>query len=207
MQNPSSVGNKPVLVFATHNANKVKEIQELLGHLYHIQSLNDIGCDEDIEETASTLEGNAQIKALHVANNYGLDCFADDTGLEVDALQGAPGVFSARYAGTHGDAEANMALLLQNLEGEEDEASRTAQFRTSICLVQAGRTRMFEGICRGHIATTRSGAQGFGYDPVFIPEGHVQTFADMTSAEKNAISHRGRAIRAMVETLDREANL
>lgn len=195
---------KPILVFATHNPNKVREIQEMIGDAYTIQSLTDIGCHEDIVEDAPTLEGNARIKALHVVNHYHLDCFADDTGLEVNALGGAPGVLSARYAGDHGNAEANMDKLLHELQrqsgmGNED---RTAQFRTVICLIQGGKETLIEGICEGEIARGRSGQEGFGYDPIFIPEGHNLSFADMSAAEKHAISHRGRAVRSMIEHLN-----
>lgn len=188
----------PVLVFATHNANKAREVQQMLGTAYRIQTLTDIGCHEDIPETADTLEGNARIKAMHVVEHYGLDCFADDTGLEVRALEGAPGVRTARYAGEHADADANMAKLLDEMRGASD---RRAQFRTAICLVRASEEVRLEGICKGSIATQRSGAEGFGYDPVFIPEGEERTFAEMPSEAKNAISHRGRAVRLMVKTL------
>ena len=194
---------RPILVFATHNPNKVRELQEMLGDRYQIQSLTDIGCHEEIVEDATTLEGNAQIKAHHVVDHYGLDCFADDTGLEVDALDGAPGVFSARYAGTHGDAEGNMTKLLAELDrvGAKTQEARAAQFRTVICLIQEGEEHLIEGQCKGFIEPVRSGAEGFGYDPLFKPEGHSCTFAEMASEEKNAISHRGRAVRAMVAQL------
>ncbi|HCL46839.1 MAG: RdgB/HAM1 family non-canonical purine NTP pyrophosphatase [Bacteroidota bacterium] len=194
---------RPILVFATHNPNKVRELQEMLGDQYQIQSLTDIGCHEEIVENALTLKGNAQIKARHVVEHYGLDCFADDTGLEVDALDGAPGVFSARYAGIHGDAEGNMTKLLAELErvGATAQEARAAQFRTVICLIQDGEEHLIEGQCKGFIEPARSGAEGFGYDPVFKPEGHSCTFAEMAPEEKNAISHRGRAVRAMVEQL------
>lgn len=193
----------PTLVFATHNPNKVRELQEMLGDRYRLQSLTDIGCHEEIVEDAATLNGNARLKAQHVVKHYGLDCFADDTGLEVDALGGAPGVFSARYAGTHGDAEANMSKLLSELKraGATTPDERSAQFRTAICLVQNGAEQRFEGLCKGTIALERSGAQGFGYDPIFTPEGIGQTFAEMDANAKNAISHRGRAVRAMVDSL------
>ena len=198
-----SASTRPVLVFATHNPHKVREIQEMLADRYEVKSLTDIGCHEEIVEDADTLEGNARIKAHHVVNNYGLDCFADDTGLEVEALDGAPGVYSARYAGTHGDAEANMAKLLRELERAEQEGStsRQAKFRTSICLVQQGREHLIEGVCRGRIGRQQSGAKGFGYDPLFTPEGHEVTFAEMDAAQKNAISHRGKAVRAMLDHL------
>ena len=198
-----SAPTRPVLVFATHNPHKVREIQEMLADHYEVKSLTDIGCHEEIVEDADTLEGNSRIKAHHVVNHYGLDCFADDTGLEVEALDGAPGVFSARYAGTHGDAEANMAKLLRELERAEEggNTSRQAQFRTSICLVQRGREHLIEGVCRGRIERQQSGAKGFGYDPLFTPEGHQVTFAEMDAAQKNAISHRGKAVRAMLDHL------
>ena len=194
---------RPILVFATHNPNKVRELQEMLGDRYQIQSLTDIGCHEEIVEDAPTLEGNAQIKARHVVEHYGLDCFADDTGLEVEALDGAPGVFSARYAGTHGDAEGNMTKLLAELErvGATTRPSRKAQFRTVICLIQEGKERLIEGVCKGVIEESRSGAKGFGYDPIFKPDEHHCTFANMSPEEKNAISHRGRAVRNMVNML------
>ena len=198
-----SASTRPVLVFATHNPHKVREIQEMLADRYEVKSLTDIGCHEEIVEDADTLEGNARIKAHHVVNNYGLDCFADDTGLEVEALDGAPGVYSARYAGTHGDAEANMAKLLRELERAEQKGitSRQAQFRTSTCLVQQGQEHLIEGVCRGRIGRQQSGAKGFGYDPLFTPEDHKVTFAEMDAAQKNAISHRGKAVRAMLDHL------
>jgi XTP/dITP diphosphohydrolase len=175
----------------------------MLADRYEVKSLSDIGCHEDIVEDADTLEGNARIKAQHVVKNYGLDCFADDTGLEVDALDGAPGVFSARYAGTHGDAEANMAKLLRELDraAQAGNTSRQAQFKTVICLVQQGQEHLIEGVCRGRIEVLQSGTKGFGYDPLFRPEGHEVTFAEMDAAQKNEISHRGRAVRAMLDHL------
>lgn len=193
----------PILVFATHNPNKVRELQEMLGDRYQIQSLTDIGCHEEIVEDAPTLEGNAQIKARHVVEQYGLDCFADDTGLEVDALDGAPGVYSARYAGTHGDAEGNMTKLLAELErvGATTKEARTAKFRTVICLIQQGKEHVIEGQCKGFIEPVKCGAEGFGYDPIFKPEDHNCTFAEMAPEDKNAISHRGRAVRAMIDYL------
>ena len=189
---------KPVLVFATHNLNKAREVQQMLGDAFIIKTLTDIGCHEAIPETADTLEGNARIKAMHVVEHYGMDCFADDTGLEVDALNGKPGVRTARYAGENADAVQNMAKLLEELGNTEH---RGAQFRTSICLVRSGVAERVEGVCKGRIAEERSGADGFGYDPVFIPEGETRTFAEMSPAEKNTISHRGIAVRRMVETL------
>ena len=194
---------KPTLVFATHNPNKVREIQELLGDRYTIQSLADIGCHEEIVEDAPTLEGNARIKAQHVVAHYGLNCFADDTGLEVRALNNEPGVRSARYAGNHGDSEANMTKLLAELNrvGATNMNQRKAQFRTVICLIEDGNERVIEGICEGAIALAKKGKQGFGYDPLFVPEGHIQSFAEMGSDQKNELSHRGRAIRQMIQFL------
>ena len=189
---------KPVLVFATHNANKAREVQQMLGAAYEVKTLADIGCHEEIPETADTLEGNARIKAMHVVEHYGLDCFADDTGLEVAALEGRPGVRTARYAGEPADSQQNMAKLLAEMKGA---TQREAHFRTAICLVQSGREVLLEGVCKGTIATELSGAEGFGYDPVFRPAGETRTFAEMSSEEKNRLSHRGKAVRLMVETL------
>lgn len=194
---------RPILVFATHNPHKVRELQEMLGDQYQIQSLTDIGCQEEIVEDAPTLEGNARIKAHYVVKHYGLDCFADDTGLEVDALDGAPGVLSARYAGTHGDAEGNMTKLLFELKrvGATTKEARAAKFRTVICLIQQGKEHVIEGQCKGFIEPVKCGAEGFGYDPIFKPEDHNCTFAEMAPEDKNAISHRGRAVRAMIDYL------
>ena len=197
-KNMKNSTEKPVLVFATHNPNKAREVQQMLGDAYVIKTLTDIGCHEAIPETAETLEGNARIKAMHVVEHYGLDCFADDTGLEVEALNGKPGVRTARYAGHDADARQYMAYLLEKLGVTE---LRGAQFRTAICLVRGGVEERVEGVCKGRIAQERSGVDGFGYDPVFIPEGENRTFAEMSPAEKNAISHRGIAVRNMVETL------
>lgn len=188
----------PRLVFATRNPGKVKEIAQLLSDRFEVLGLDDIGCTEDIPETAPTIEGNAIQKAEYIKEHYGVDCFADDTGLEVDALDGAPGVRTARYGGPAKDADANMTKLLSALAGKAD---RTARFRTVIAITGKEGTRTFEGICRGHISEERSGAQGFGYDPVFVPEGSGVTFAEMDAAGKNAISHRGIAVRAMVSEL------
>ena len=196
--NMKNSAEKPVLVFATHNPNKAREVQQMLGDTYIIKTLTDIGCHEAIPETAETLEGNARTKAMHVVEHYGMDCFADDTGLEVDALSGKPGVRTARYAGENADAAQNMAKLLEELGHTEH---REAQFRTSICLVRSGVVERVEGVCKGRIAAERSGADGFGYDPVFIPAGETRTFAEMSPVEKNAVSHRGIAVRRMVETL------
>lgn len=187
------------LVFATNNAHKLEEIRAIAGNAFNIVSLKDIGCFEDIPETADTIEGNARMKARYVSEKFGVDCFADDTGLEVDALGGAPGVHTARYGGGDGhDSAANMRLLMKNLEGE---TNRSARFLTVIALIMDCREFIFEGECRGSIATRQSGSGGFGYDPVFVPEGYSKTFAELTSEEKNSISHRGRATRRLVDHL------
>ena len=168
-----------------------------------MKSLVDIGCFEDIPETALTLEGNAKQKADYVKEKYGFDCFADDTGLEVDALDGAPGVFTARFGGPQKDAMQNMNHLMNELRsaGAEESMDRQAQFKTAIHLIVDGAEIALEGICKGEIAKKRSGTEGFGYDPIFIPEGESRTFSEMNADEKNAISHRGRAIRKMTEWL------
>ncbi|MDE5706429.1 non-canonical purine NTP diphosphatase [Muribaculum sp.] len=188
------------IVFATNNAHKLKEVREILGDTgIVVLSLEEIGCNDDIPETADTLDGNALIKAQWVKQHYGYDCFADDTGLEVDALGGAPGVYSARYAGPGHDSAANVALLLGNMEGMED---RKARFRTVIALIIGnGEPVLFNGIVEGCITHERHGESGFGYDPVFRPEGEMRTFAQMSDGEKNAISHRGRAVKKLVEYL------
>lgn len=176
------------IVFATNNAHKLDEVRAILGNKIEVLSLKDIGCDEDIPETADTLEGNALLKARYVNEHYNVDCFADDTGLEVEALDGAPGVYSARYAGGEGhDSEANMQKLLTELEGQNN---RKARFRTAIMLIINDKQHLFEGIVNGEIATSRKGTSGFGYDPVFIPEGYKESFAEMGNEEKNKISHR-----------------
>jgi XTP/dITP diphosphohydrolase len=195
---------KPILVFATANENKVSEVRKLLDGLFEVKSLKDIGCIEDIPETSNTLEGNAKQKADYVKEKYGFDCFADDTGLEVYALDGAPGVFTARYGGPQKDAIQNMNHLLNELEkvGAVERNDRRAQFRTSIHLIVKGEGVTLEGICKGEIAKKLSGTKGFGYDPIFIPEGEERTFSEMNPEEKNNISHRGRAIRKMIERLD-----
>lgn len=183
------------LVFATNNLNKLAEVQQMLPDSIELVSLKDIGCYEDIPETATTLEGNAQIKANHITETYGYNCFADDTGLEVEALNGAPGVYSARYAGEPSNADNNMDKLLHALD---NASTRAAQFRTAICLNLNGEQFLFEGVCTGEILTEHEGAKGFGYDPIFKPTGHPRSFANMTAAEKNAISHRGLAIQKLV---------
>ena len=187
------------IVFATNNAHKLSEIKSILGSSFEIVSLSDIGCTVDIPETGKTLEENAHIKAAYVFEHYGLSCFADDTGLEVEALHGAPGVYSARYAGGAGhDSEANMRKLLGELAGEPH---RNARFRTVISLLQVDENHpqkpiehQFEGIVTGHIATEKHGQEGFGYDPIFIPDGYNQSFAELGETIKNKISHRARAV-------------
>lgn len=189
---------------ATNNAHKLEEVRQILGDDFLVMGLAEIGCHEDIPETADTLEGNALQKALYVHDHYGVDCFADDTGLEVTALEGAPGVFTARFGAMNGygeshDAEANIQCLLDKLEEAED---RTARFRTVVALVQNGEEHLFEGIVEGEILMQKVGEGGFGYDPVFAPlEGNGLAFAQMSAEDKNAISHRGRAIASLVEFL------
>lgn len=182
---------KKKLVVATNNAHKLEEIAAILGDEMELLSLKDIHCDADIPETADTLEGNARQKAMYIYENYGMDCFADDTGLEVEALNGAPGVYSARYAGDGHDSEANMQKLLHELE---DKENRKAQFRTAICLILEGKEYLFEGIVKGEITKEKRGGAGFGYDPIFVPEGHELTFAELGNDIKNTISHRARAV-------------
>jgi XTP/dITP diphosphohydrolase len=186
------------IVFATNNPNKLKEIKALLPSL-EILSLQDIGCYDDIPETAETLEGNAQIKADYVTDRFGYNCFADDTGLEVNALHGAPGVYSARYAGEDADSEKNMHKLLSELKLKDN---RNAQFRTVVALNIDKKQFQFEGICEGDILTEKHGKQGFGYDPIFKPLGFETSFAEMTMEEKGAISHRGKAIQKLIAFLN-----
>lgn len=186
------------IVFATNNLHKLSEIRRIMGDQWHILSLADINCNEDIPETADTLQGNAELKARFVKERYGYDCFADDTGLLVDALDGAPGVYSARYAGPGHDSAANMALLLENLRGVTD---RKAHFSTVIALIQGEEMLTFEGRVDGTITETLSGTDGFGYDPIFRPDGHEETFAQMSADQKNAISHRGRATAQLIQHL------
>ena len=178
------------LVFATNNRHKLDEVRAIVGDRVEVLSLNDIDCHDDIPETADTLQGNALIKARHIYTKYGLDCFADDTGLEVDALDGAPGVYSARYAGEKCDSEANMQKLLHELTGKNN---RNAQFRTVIALIIKGEEKLFNGIVKGTITEEKMGDSGFGYDPIFVPEGFSESFAQMGSEMKNSISHRYRA--------------
>lgn len=178
------------LVFATNNRHKLDEVRAIVGDKVEVLSLNDIGCHDDIPETADTLQGNALIKARYIYEKFGVDCFADDTGLEVEALDGAPGIFSARYAGEECDSEANMQKLLQNLTGK---SNRNAQFRTVIALIIKGEEKLFNGIVKGTITEEKRGDSGFGYDPVFVPEGFSESFAQMSGDMKNSISHRYRA--------------
>lgn len=178
------------LVFATNNKHKLEEMKAILGNRVELLSLSDIGCRDDIPETADTLEGNALIKARHIYEKYAISCFADDTGLEVDALNGEPGVYSARYAGNDNNSEANINKLLQNLNGK---INRKAQFRTVIALIINGEEKLFEGTVQGTISKERKGNSGFGYDPVFVPEGCDISFAEMDAEEKNSMSHRSRA--------------
>ena len=187
------------LVFATNNLHKLKEVQEMLSNSIEVLSLKDIGCFEDIEETEITLEGNAKLKADYITEKYGFDCFADDTGLEVEALDGKPGVYSARYAGEHGNAEKNMEKLLVELQ---NKLSRKAKFRTIIALNLRNKQYLFEGICDGEILNEKSGVKGFGYDPIFKPKNAPSSFAEMNSEEKNIISHRGIAIQELVQFLN-----
>lgn len=199
---------KPILVFATNNAHKLSEVRQILSGQYEVRSLKEISCNEELPETQNTLEGNAMQKARYIKEHYGYDCFADDTGLEVQALDGKPGVFSARYAsisedgweakpGDH-DSEQNMKKLLAMLEGKEN---RAAQFRTVVALIKDGKEYEFEGIVTGSITTERHGAEGFGYDPIFMPDGYNVTFAEMSSEAKNSISHRGRAVAKLAQFL------
>ena len=187
-----------VLVFATNNAHKAREIESILGPGFQIKTLRDIGCLEDIEETEPTLEGNALLKARYVKERYGYDCFSEDTGLEVTSLDGAPGVHTARYAGPGRDPDDNIQLLLKNLENKSD---RSARFRTIIALLYDQQEVLLEGICQGSIATEKRGTGGFGYDPVFVPDGYDHTFAELGDEVKNGISHRERATAKLLEAI------
>lgn len=190
------------IVFATNNAHKLQEVREIVGSDCRVLSLAEIGCHDDIPETADTIEGNALLKARWVKERYGYDCFADDTGLEVDALGGAPGVRSARYAAQEGgadhDSQANMRLLLRHMEGKTD---RRARFRTVMALILDGQEHLYEGKVEGTITEGPRGNDGFGYDPVFLPQGESRTFAEMSAGEKNSLSHRRRALDAMLAAL------
>ncbi len=186
-------------VFATNNIHKLKEVAAIVGHQIELLSLKDIGCHDDIPETADTLEGNALLKARYVYERYHTNCFADDTGLEVEALGGAPGVYSARYAGEGHNSEENIKKLLHELEGKDN---RHARFRTVFALIINGKEHLFEGIVRGEIITRKRGTSGFGYDPVFVPEGFTQTFAEMSEEQKNKISHRALAVGKLCKFLN-----
>jgi len=183
------------LVFATHNLNKFKEVQSLLPSNIELVSLTDIGCHDDIPETADTIEANALLKVAYVKDNYGLDCFADDTGLEVRSLNNAPGVHSARYAGPDANAQSNMNKLLDSMRDTQD---RSARFKTVIALSYKGEDILFEGICKGDILSQQRGVKGFGYDPIFLPDGKKQTFAEMSLQEKSTIGHRGKAMQKLI---------
>jgi len=187
------------LVFASNNLNKIKEIQSILKGSISLLSLSDIGCHEEIPETADTIEGNAILKANYVTEKYGYDCFADDTGLEVTALDGAPGVYSARYAGEQKNADDNMNKLLEALK---DQADRSAQFKTVIALNIKGIQHLFTGIAKGEITFDKTGNHGFGYDPVFLPENYTETFAELSSEIKNKISHRAKATQQLIDFLN-----
>ena len=189
------------LVFASNNKNKIQEIQALVPKNIQIVSLEDIGCTEDIPETADTIEGNAILKANFVTEKYGYNCFADDTGLEVDALNGAPGVYSARYAGEQKDANDNMDKLLSELE---DKSNRKANFKTVIALNLNGKQNLFTGIINGKIIEEKIGTNGFGYDPIFVADGYEKTFAELTMEEKSTISHRGIAVKELILFLQKQ---
>lgn len=186
------------LVFATNNLHKLEEVQSKVGDSFKILSLNDIACEDDIEETGSTLDENASIKSAFIHQKFGVDCFADDTGLEIEALNNEPGVFSARYSGDR-DFVKNMNLVLKNLEGK---SNRKARFRTVISFILNNQEYIFEGIVNGYIRTEPSGTAGFGYDPIFEPEGYSITFAEMDLKEKNKISHRGIAVQKLIDFLN-----
>ena len=187
------------LVFATNNAHKLEEVSAILGNSVELLSLKAIDCNDDIPETAETLEGNALMKARYIHERYHCDCFADDTGLEVEALNGAPGVYSARYAGVAHDSEGNMQKLLKELEGKEN---RKARFRTVIALILDNKEYLFEGIVEGEIIKEKRGGSGFGYDPVFVPQGESATFAELGEEVKNRISHRARAVEKLNQFLN-----
>ena len=198
---------RKLLIMATNNEHKLKEVRQILDYKdILIKGLEEVGCYDDIPETADTLEGNALLKARYMYSHYGVDCFADDTGLEVEALNGQPGVFTARFGQMNGygnshDADANMQCLLDKLQGKEN---RKARFRTVIALVCEGKEYVFEGIVEGEILTEKSGQEGFGYDPIFSPEGKGISFAEMSAEEKNQISHRGRAVEKLIAWLKKE---
>lgn len=186
------------LVFATNNQHKLEEVSAILGNSIELLSLKDINCDTDIPETADTLEGNALLKAQYIYNNFGINCFADDTGLEIEVLNNEPGVYSARYAGENKNSEANMLKVLDNLREKEN---RKARFRTVIALILNGKEYLFEGIINGKITNSKQGSAGFGYDPIFMPEGYNETFAELGNNIKNKISHRALAINKLSDFL------
>jgi XTP/dITP diphosphohydrolase len=187
------------ICFATNNKKKIEEVKAALkGKDISIQSLEEIGCKDELPETGNTLEENALQKAQYIYDHFGVDCFADDTGLEVDILEGAPGVYSGRYAGEPRSDERNVHLLLEQMQGRKN---REARFKTVIALILRGKRYKFEGIAKGFISEKRSGEKGFGYDPVFIPEGNFRTFAELSTEEKNRISHRGKAVRELINFL------
>lgn len=186
------------LVFASNNKNKIKEIQLLVPNFIQIMSLEDIGCLEEIPETANTIEGNAILKANYVTEKYGYNCFADDSGLEIDVLNGEPGVYSARYAGEPKDDNKNIQKVLANLK---DKSNRKANFKTVICLNIDGQQHLFTGIINGEIIDEKIGNNGFGYDPIFVADGYKKTFAELSIEEKSSISHRGKAVRLLVDFL------
>ena len=189
------------LVFATNNLNKLKEVQSLIPNNIKLLSLTDIGCVEDVPETRDTIEGNAIQKAAYIKEHYGYDCFADDTGLIVEALNGEPGVYSARYAGEQRSSEDNIQKILKNLK---DVSNRNAQFETVIALQFQGKQHVFTGICKGEITLAKAGDQGFGYDPIFKAEGYDKTFAEISLQEKNQIGHRGKAVQLLVQFLNQQ---
>lgn len=186
------------IVFVTNNSNKLEEVRALLSS-FEILSLKDINCLTEIEETKTTLEGNAKLKADYITKKFNYDCFADDTGLEVDALNGKPGVYSARFAGTPSNSENNMKKLLSEMKGKEN---RNAKFRTVIALNLKNKNYIFEGVCQGKITHQKTGLKGFGYDPIFIPNGCTKSFAEMTMNEKGKISHRGKALKKLISFLN-----
>lgn len=191
---------KRKLVFATNNKHKLEEVSQILGDKIEVLSLQDINCDVDIPETADTLEGNALLKAQYIYNNYGLDAFADDTGLEIEALNNEPGVYSARYAGEDKNSKANMLKVLRKLEGA---SNRNAQFRTAISLILDGKQYLFEGIIKGKIIEEERGEAGFGYDPIFMPDGYDKTFAELGNNAKNEISHRALAVNKLCDFISK----
>jgi len=186
------------LVFATNNQHKLSELSKIIGEKFHLLSLKDINCLDDIPETADTLDGNAALKAHFIWEKYQMNCFADDTGLEIDALNGQPGVYSARYAGEEQNSEANLTKVLEEMTGIKN---RKARFRTVICLILDGKEHYFEGIVNGSLRSERQGKDGFGYDPIFVPDGYNKTFAEMDMAVKNKISHRGLATEKLLNFL------